>query len=314
MDAKDKKILIELDKDPRMATSKLAKKVRISQQVADYRIKRLREEGIISKFGTIIDLYRLNIQQYRVFLRFKGIGDEKKKEIFKYLKQHNNVYWAARIGGRFDLLIVAGVQDYPHFEEFIDQLYKAFPQCFSDYRANYVLKHELYQHKYWAKHAPANFFSYGTGVEVAKLDELDWRILQVLKDDCRTPALQLGQKFKTTYKTIQNRIKKLRDQQVIIGERLFISDKNTERFIVLLSYNEFSANRKKKLFAEFQQRPEITQALHMFGTWPVFLHVRTKNIEELQSLLIQLRERHSIIEEHEAIPIFEDIQINLLPK
>ena len=37
MDKKDRKILIELDKDPQITTSKLAKRVRISQQVADYR-------------------------------------------------------------------------------------------------------------------------------------------------------------------------------------------------------------------------------------------------------------------------------------
>lgn len=313
MDKKDQKILIELDKDPRITTSKLAKKVRISQQVADYRLKKLTEQGYVAKFGTIIDLYRLNIQQYRIFLRFKGIGADKKKKIFTFLKKHPQVYWAARIGGRFDLLIVIGVANYPSFEEWMDELYKAFPQCFHDYRANYVLTHEMYKHKYWSQHTPSDFISYGTGVDIEKIDELDWKILKQIKDNCRIPALQLAQKFKTTYKTIQNRIKKLREQKVILGERLFIKDETSPRFIVLLSYSEFSKTKEKKLFAEFREHPEITQSLHMFGTWPVFLHVRAKSSEDLQNLIIQLRERHPLIQNHEAIPVFEDILINLLP-
>jgi len=314
MDKKDQKILIELDKDPRLSTSKLAKRLRISQQVADYRIKKLQERGIINKFGTIIDLYRLDIQQYRIFLRFKGIGQEKKKDIFKYLKNNKQVYWAARIGGRFDLLIVIGVPDFPAFDQFLDEMYKVFPQCFHDYRANYVLTHEIYKHKSWSKALTHDYISYGTGVSVEELDDLDWRILGEIKDNCRIAALQLAQKFNTTYKTIQNRIKRLRDKKVIIGERIFTSDKETKRFIVLLSYSEFSKAKERKLFAEFRQHPEITQAMHMFGGWPIFLHVRTENIEKLQSLLIQLRERHPLIQNHEALPVFEDILINLLPR
>jgi len=314
MDAKDLKILTELDKNPRIATSKLAKKVRISQQVADYRLKKLVENKIIVKFGTIINLYRLNIQQYRIFFRFKEIGDQRKKEIFQYLKQHSQVYWAARIGGRYDLVIVIGVEDYPIFDSFLDALYNTFPQCFKDYRAGYVLTHELYKHKKWFKHGPEEFISYGTGVDVETIDDLDWNILQEIKDNCRVPALVLAQKFKTTYKTIQNRIRRLTEKGVILGSRLFVTDSTTERFIILLTYNEYSRSKEKKLIAELRQDERVTQTLHMFGRWRLFLHVRIENLEKLQSFIIHLREKYPFVKEHEVIPIFEDILIDLLPK
>jgi len=44
MDAKDFKILHELDEYTRISTSLLAKKVGISQQVAEYRIKALQKK------------------------------------------------------------------------------------------------------------------------------------------------------------------------------------------------------------------------------------------------------------------------------
>jgi DNA-binding Lrp family transcriptional regulator len=68
MDKIDWKILAELDKNLRIYTSKLARKCRVSQQVADYRIRRLLENGLITKFGTIVNLKALGQEHYRVFL------------------------------------------------------------------------------------------------------------------------------------------------------------------------------------------------------------------------------------------------------
>ena len=55
----DKKILFELDKDARITTSSLAKKIRKSKQFVDYRIKRLEQEKIISGYISVIDYSRL---------------------------------------------------------------------------------------------------------------------------------------------------------------------------------------------------------------------------------------------------------------
>lgn len=313
MDKIDHKLLVELDKDPTAPTSRVAKKLRISQQVADYRIKRLMDNGTIQKFGTVIDLYRLGLQQYRVLLQFHEVGDIKRSEIFMHLKKHPQVYWAARVGGRYDMLLVIEVLDYPAFDSFMDSLYQAFPKCFRDYTANYVLTHELYRHKHWDDKNLSTILRYGTGVDVEDLDDLDWNILLTIKGDCRVPALQMAQRFDTTYKTVQNRIKRLQKKGVILGQRLFITDESTQRFCVLFSYAHYSKQEEKKLFGAFAQHPKISQALHMFGFWPVFLHVRCKDLDELQSVILSLREKHPLIADHEIIPLFEDIQINLLP-
>ena len=52
LDEKDRKILVELDKDARQSDSEIAKKVRISKQVANYRIQNLIKRDI---FNQIID-------------------------------------------------------------------------------------------------------------------------------------------------------------------------------------------------------------------------------------------------------------------
>ena len=46
LDYFDRRILFELDKDARISTTQIGKKIRKSKQFVDYRIKKLEEKGI----------------------------------------------------------------------------------------------------------------------------------------------------------------------------------------------------------------------------------------------------------------------------
>ena len=54
IDKKDMKILANLFVNSRQSDSSIAKKVRLSKQVVNYRIKNLIDKGIIKTFRTII--------------------------------------------------------------------------------------------------------------------------------------------------------------------------------------------------------------------------------------------------------------------
>ena len=51
LDLKDRKILYELDKNSRQSFADIAKKVRLSKEVVQYRVKRLQDEGYINYFS-----------------------------------------------------------------------------------------------------------------------------------------------------------------------------------------------------------------------------------------------------------------------
>ena len=50
LDLKDRKILYELDFNARQTDSEIAKKVKLSREVVNYRISRLQKNGIIRNF------------------------------------------------------------------------------------------------------------------------------------------------------------------------------------------------------------------------------------------------------------------------
>ena len=56
LDLKDRKILYQLDINCRQSNTQFGKKVGLSKQVVDYRIKRMEEDGVIKCYWTDIDM------------------------------------------------------------------------------------------------------------------------------------------------------------------------------------------------------------------------------------------------------------------
>jgi Lrp/AsnC family transcriptional regulator, leucine-responsive regulatory protein len=313
MDARDARIVTELDRNPKMSEKELGKKLHLSQQVVSYRIKKLFEEKAITKITPIFDLNRLGLEHYRIFFRLNQISEQKRKVLFDYIKKQPQVFWAARIGGRYDLLLVLFVKNYLEFDSFIEHMNKAFPNTFRDHLAVYGLYHEYYVHKHFKHTVNPDPIAYYTYVKSEEVDDLDVKVMQLLKDNARQSSLSIGQQLGVSYKTVQNRIKSLVERKILLGYRIFIRSEEFKPFIVLLSFKEYSKQKEQKLLTELRLHQNITQTVRLFGRWQLFAHVRINDIEALQQLLIQLRERHDLIDEYELIPVFEDISINVLP-
>jgi DNA-binding Lrp family transcriptional regulator len=311
------KIFMELDRDARMPLTKLAKKLSISPQVVDYNLKALmRKEDYKLKFGTIINLKSLGLEQYRIFFNFNAHHDYQAKEVFNFLRNREDIYWASRIGGKYDLLAVIFVKDFEEVDQFIDEINKKFPRLIRTYNSSYVVNYFIYRHKYLSH--DLSKIEYGYNDPIMEIDELDYYILSKMKDNCRISALELSKGQNVSYKTIINRIKNLEKNKVILGYRPFMKTKKRQReakkqFAIIMSFENYSKGEEKKLLAYAAAHKSITQVLRMFGLWNLFIHVRAYDFEEVQSLVIELRDKFDITYQHEIIVIFEDIAINLMP-
>ena len=80
LDLKDKKILYELDKDCRQSCSQIGKKVGLSTEVVNYRIKKFEEEKIITHYQVVVNLSKLEILEFKMALSLQNINSEKLTE------------------------------------------------------------------------------------------------------------------------------------------------------------------------------------------------------------------------------------------
>jgi len=310
-DKTDNNILKELDNNPKISLTKLAKKLRISQQVADYRIKRLLKNKVISKFGTVINLNSLSLEHYRLFITFTGTKKYTNDIILKYLKNKKGVFWAVRVGGRYDLHIALFVFDFNELDSFIDDFNEEFPGLIKDYKSCYGLTYHMLRHKYLQSGNKNIEFGYKD--KPIKIDNLDMKILDKIKNNCRLSSLEISDGLNVSYKTVINRIKNLEKKNIILGYRLFMMSEELQPYIVLISYNNYSKKEESKLIEYTINHKNVTQTIRLFGIWNVFLHIRAKDVEHLQEILIDLRNSFDLIDDIETIPLFEDITINLMP-
>ena len=74
-------ILYQLELNARQPNSEIAKKVGLSKEVVNYRIKRLENERVIKSYYAIIDLSKLGYINFRVYLKLIDATPKKEKEI-----------------------------------------------------------------------------------------------------------------------------------------------------------------------------------------------------------------------------------------
>lgn len=313
MNKKDQKILQNLDLNPKITTSKIGKNTRLSQQVVDYRIKKLKE---ITQFGTIINTSKLGYEQYRILFQLSNIEEKENNQILNYLKNHKKVYWAAIVGSKWDLFITILVKNYEEFEKFLDELFNKFPKALKDYEALYTTYHEFYKHKFLHNNLLEPIrINLGNPGKIIELDNIDQKILKEIKTNCRLSSLEISKKCKVNYKTIQNRIKNLEKNNIINGYRIFLKSEEFgyKAYLLLISFGNYGRDIEKKLFAFSKTNNKITQAIKLFGKWSLLLHLRVKDQKELQKLIIEIRNKYPIIGDYEIIPIFKDISIDTFP-
>src|SRR3989338_5613004 len=122
LDSYDRKILFELDKNARITTTEIGKKIRKSKQFVDYRIKRLEEESILSGYITVIDYSRLGYQSIRVYFKFHNITPEKQNELENDLIKDKEVWWLVTTEGPWDVAYAMAVKNVLEFYDYWDKI------------------------------------------------------------------------------------------------------------------------------------------------------------------------------------------------
>jgi len=111
-------------------------------------------------------------------------------------------------------------------------------------------------------------------------------------------------------------MKTLEARKIIQGYRLSVKSFEHKPFGVLISFQNYSKEQEEKLSGYLAQLKPVTQVVNLFGQWSMFLHLRAKDHEELQDVLIDIRNKFSIIDTTEKavkkgeLGLFEEVWKN----
>lgn len=319
IDLKDRKILRELDMNAKMPLGKLAKKVGLSRQALTYRIERMKKDGIILGALTIFDSAVVGQRWFRVAVQLRKISPKQKNKFINYFKKHPNILWLGEVGGNWDFVLNFVIEDQSMFDKLFEQILEMWGKLIQRYEIlTYInvrdqAREYLLESYETSKKEIFHEMKFNSSL---KFDELDKKIIFIISRNALLSASEISERLGVNYKTIQNRIKNLEENKVILGYRMMIHPESLdyESYMIFIAIQSYHPKLEKTLY-EFLRHPNVGFVVKQLGRWRIGIEAEFENRKEFQAFLIELRTRFgSIISEYETFPVFHDHVINYFPK
>ncbi len=299
LDLKDRKILYELDLDARQPCSQIAKKVGLSTEVVNYRIKRLEQEKIITQYQIVLNLAKLGVIQFKLVLSFQHMDSEKLSSIIKHLESNKEIKWIASSKGRWDIIISAEANSLQEIKFINDKILCAFSSFIKEKALSICYKSEVFYRDYLLNNK--NHFEKERilfdNLDKAKIDELDLKIIKELSENGRKPVIDIAHKLKENERVINYRIKQLIKNKIITGFRIAINySKLGLNFYKTFFYlDDPKKERVEQLLKYFKSNKNIIHNVQVVGNWDLEPEFEVDSETEFDNIIIEIRDKFSDI-------------------
>lgn len=314
LDMFDRKILSQLDVDCRQSDAKIGKKVRLSKQVVNYRIKRLADDGIITSFFPHINTARLGFAIHKVYVRFKAIQKEKEEELWKYLTGNVHVIWAVSCSGRWDVIFAIASRTIEEFNAHLSGFMDKFSAYISERAISVFNKATLHNREWLAKGLRAAWMLGGQIFET-QIDDLDRKILGRLAVNARMPLIDIAKGTSRSSSLILLRIRKLQELGIVCAFRAGLSRKklDVQYCKAFLYYQNKTDKDEKKLLSYCASLPWTSGISQSIGPWDLEIEFEVKSYENFHMLMKEMRNAFPIVANFETAYIEKEHGFSYLP-
>ena len=296
LDLKDRKILSELDSNCRQPSSQIAKKVGLSTEVTNYRIKRLEKENIITQYQTAINLAKLGIVAFKIFLCFQHITSEKLNSLIEKLKKNNNAKWLVSCNGAWDLVVTLETDSFFKVDEIKNQVLNLFSGFISKKAIAITTYASAYNRAYIHQTQNTEKPVYEES-KIETLELIDLKILKLLSQNARKSTVDLSEELNTTARIIIYRIKQMMKSKLIQGFRIAINYNK----LGILFYKGFvyldtpKKERVEELVNYFKQHKNIIHHVQVISNWDLEPEFEVTSEEEFNKILTDIKDKFSDI-------------------
>jgi len=299
LDAKDRQILSLLSEDSRLPLTQISKKIRLSRDSVDYRIKRMQKNGIILGFFPIINLQLFKYSTFHVFMLMDELDRQKQKALISELKECPYVKSLMEYSDRWDLEVVFVARTVQEFDEVLTEIVSKYSDLILEKEKLQIIK------GYNSIHLPNTYiqreddFPCITKEHIQKVDcdDKDILLLQMLSEDARLSTYKLGGKLGLSADAIIYRIKKLIKSNVIRKFTIMVN-------LTLLGYEWYTFCVQMKMFDKknesmfktfIEKHPYIMRAVKTLGAWDLMLNIVTESPRNFHKTVKQIKKHFSSI-------------------
>jgi len=291
LDLFDKKILFELDINSRTTASKIAKKLQLSKETVNYRIKRLEKNGWINRLYTIFNASLFGYSYYRVLLKFDKITTSIETEIIDYITSDPTCANLRILEGQYDLVFLT-IQKNP------GEL-KAFLQCFFNTYGKYIQeKNVLMMMKTYKLNQ--KFLLEGKTVKKTfshvdtkdyTLDKIDLGIMKAISTNARIKLSEIGNKLKLDSRLIEYHIKKMEHTGIIVAYTIDLNLVKLNRELIKVDIALKDPAFITQILNFFDKTNTCVFAHELLGKYDLSIELYVENDEMLRSILEKFKEK-----------------------
>ncbi|MDO8740167.1 MAG: winged helix-turn-helix transcriptional regulator [Candidatus Woesearchaeota archaeon] len=308
LDLTDRKILSELDKNCRVANSILAKKVNKSREAVKYRIQQLQNKGIIEKFITSINPNKLGYYMFKVYLKLENIPEERER-FFEELKHNKDIYWMGISDGAFDCVFAILSKSITEYYGKINFLLSKWEHLIVNKILGIMVDTTQYNKRFFTDDKNGQYVVFGGNVVENEIDELNYKILNILANDARIPIAELARKINSTIEIVRGRIKKLEEKGIILNYRIAVdfNKLGLEFFKAIIYFRTLSEKDERSLFEWMRTNPNSLYYIRSLAPWEVEFEFAVESYQHFNKIINDLRKRFPhVIKNHEhLIMIYE---------
>jgi len=319
LDAKDFKILSVLDRDARQSNSEIGKIVGLSKEVVKYRIDRMIENGVILRFHTVINYFRLGIVKHKLYLKLKNANKKRLEEIGQHFKKHKKTEWVVLTSGKWDLIVTFLVKNVNEFDDEVLDMMNRFTDHIQDKAVTTTL-YLAHQTREFLKgdqgRASSGVVYHTTKDKQEKLDPLDEELLRIIANNARLPTTEIATRLKTTPRVVQYRIRELERKKIILAYKSHLDPKAMgnvfcKAIIYLTNANEARINQ----FTGFASSlPGAVWPQRVLGSWDFEIDFELPSYDVFQDTLLEIKEKFpDIIKDQEFTITSKEFKLYLYP-
>jgi DNA-binding Lrp family transcriptional regulator len=318
LDKIDMKILYHLDYNARIGITELAKKLTLSKQNINYRIKKLTENSIIEDFTVIVNTHLLGYVSNRAYLRLGSVSKEEEEKIKDYLIKNENILWFVTLVGSWDYEIVILSKNIIHFNNTLKKIKTDLNNCFTKIDISTTIVNYHFKRKYLIEENKETFKPkyYGFEPKEVVVDTLDVNILNELKKNCRQSNQEIGIKYNVTYHTIKNRIKILEEKGIISGYRIKLNLEkiNKSHHKILFKLKSLSKEKEKEIYLFASRFNFVVYIVEIIGEYQLEIEFEVSNQNDVNKFLREFRNKFDTeIIDFELLQVTKEIKLDYFP-
>jgi Lrp/AsnC family transcriptional regulator for asnA, asnC and gidA len=126
------------------------------------------------------------------------------------------------------------------------------------------------------------------------LDEVDAKIINILKKDSRTPFTEIASTLGVSDSTIHVRLKKLKDDGILRGYTLDINEELMGKKIHGLAMINVNLGHLDEVVSALMRKESVIKIYEIHGANDLIALINARDLDELREVLIEIRKTENI--------------------